>query len=98
MFVTTPERLTASGTTRALSRLPAARTMVAINRSRLSPADLASAVERCRDAHSQRAIGLPYDEQLAGMVGSGTYSLDALGGATRRAIKRLGLEVAERLV
>jgi MinD-like ATPase involved in chromosome partitioning or flagellar assembly len=98
VFVTTPEWLTASGTRRALSQLPAARTMVAVNKSRLAPAGLASALERCRDPRSQRVIGLPYDEQLAGMVGSGTFSLDALGGATRRAIKRLGLEVAERLV
>jgi len=32
------------------------------------------------------------------MLDTGTYTLDALDGPTRRAIKRLGLAVAERLV
>jgi hypothetical protein len=32
------------------------------------------------------------------MLDSGTYSLEALGRATRLAVKRLGLAVAEQLV
>jgi hypothetical protein len=39
-----------------------------------------------------------YDDQLATMLDSGTYTLEALGRPTRPAIKSLGLAVAEQLV
>ena len=48
--------------------------------------------------HLHRAVTIPYDEQLATMLDSGTYALEALGRRTRLAIKRLGLAVAEQLV
>ena len=40
---------------------------------------------------------IPYDERLATMLDTGTYSLDALDSPTRLAIKRLGLAVGEQL-
>jgi hypothetical protein len=45
-----------------------------------------------------RSVAVPYDEQLAGMLDSATYQLDALRRPTRSAIKRLGLAVCEQLV
>lgn len=43
------------------------------------------------------AVTLPYDEQLAAMLESRTYSLAPLAPSTRTAIKRLGVAVAEQL-
>ena len=41
---------------------------------------------------------LPYDDQLAAMLDSATYTLEALERPTRLAIKRAGLVAVERLV
>jgi hypothetical protein len=54
--------------------------------------------DRFRAEHLHRAVTIPYDEQLATMLDTGTYTLDALERPTRLAIKRLGLAVAEQLV
>ena len=54
--------------------------------------------DRFRAEHLHRAVTIPHDEQLATMLDSGTYTLEALGRPTRLAIKRLGLAVAEQLV
>jgi hypothetical protein len=43
-------------------------------------------------------VTIPHDEQLATMLDSGAYMLDALERPTRLAIKRLGLAVTEQLV
>jgi hypothetical protein len=43
-------------------------------------------------------VTIPYDEQLATMLDSGTYALEALGWRTRLAVKRLGLAVADQFV
>jgi hypothetical protein len=40
---------------------------------------------------------LPHDEQLATMLDSGCYALDALTRPTRVAIKQLGLSAGEQL-
>ena len=53
--------------------------------------------DRFRAEHLHRAVTIPYDEQLATMLDTGTYTLDALERPTRLAIKRLGLAVAEQL-
>ena len=53
---------------------------------------------RFRAEHLHRTVTIPYDEQLATMLDSGTYTLDALGRPTRMAIKQLGLAVTEQLV
>ena len=74
------------------------RTTVMVNKSRLRPADARAVEQRLCGRHSQRAVTIPYDEQLATMLDSGAYALEALDSSTRRAIKRLGLAVAEQLV
>jgi MinD superfamily P-loop ATPase len=98
LLVTTLEWLAARALLDALAQMPSERTTVLINKSQLRSTEVAVIEERWRGEHPQRTATIPYDEQLAGMLQTGTYMLDALGGATRRAIKRLGLTVAERLV
>jgi MinD-like ATPase involved in chromosome partitioning or flagellar assembly len=98
LLVTTPEWLAATPLLEAVAQLPPERSTVLINKSHLRAADVSVIEERWRGEHGQRTATIPYDEQLAGMLATGTYTLDALAGATRHAIKRLGLGVAERLV
>jgi MinD-like ATPase involved in chromosome partitioning or flagellar assembly len=43
-------------------------------------------------------LPIPHDEQLADMLDTGTYALEALSPPTRAAIKRLGREIAAKLV
>lgn len=96
VLVTTDDRVAAAAALDALAVLrQRERTTVAINRSRGS----ADAVELCFLAERpHQVVNLAHDEQLAGMLESGTYSLGALECRTRMAIKRLGLAVAEQLV
>jgi MinD-like ATPase involved in chromosome partitioning or flagellar assembly len=98
VLVITPPLICSSTVAMALERLEPERTTVVINQSLLRPADTALVEERWRDSHRHRVMSVPYDERLAGMLESGTYSLEALCGTTRRAIKRLGLGITERLV
>ena len=98
MLATTPEWLSTPVTLQALGELPAVRTTVMVNKSHRRPADARAVEQRLRDMHSRRAVTIPSDEQLATMLDSGVYALEALGSSTRRAIKRLGLAVAEQLV
>ena len=98
VLVTTPEWVTSSVVLEALSLLQHERTTVALNKSYLRSADVGMIEERFRAQHLHRAVTIPYDEQLATMLDSGTYSLDALKRPSRVAIKRLGLAVAEQLV
>ncbi len=97
VLVTTPEWVTATVVLEALTYLQHDRTTVALNKSMLHGADVSVIEERLRSEHLHRAVGIPYDEQLATMLDTGTYSLDALARPTRLAIKRLGLAVAEQL-
>jgi hypothetical protein len=46
----------------------------------------------------ERRVTIPYDERLARMLDSGTYSLSGLERRTRVPVKRLGLSAAELLV
>lgn len=98
VLVTTPEWVTSTVVLEALSHLQHDRTTVAINKSYLRSADAAAVEERFRAEHLHRSVTIPYDEQLATMLDSGTYTLDALERPTRLAIKRLGLAVTEQLV
>ena len=95
VLVTTPDWATSSAGLAALGHLRRReRTTVAINGSRAD----AGVEERFRDERPHQTVTIPYDEQLAAMLETGTYAMAALGSATRAAIKRLGLAVAERLV
>ena len=97
VLVTTPEWVTSTIVLDALSHLQHDRTTVALNKSYLRSADVRAIEDRFRAEHLHRAVTIPYDEQLATMLDSGTYTLDALERPTRLAIKRLGLAVAEQL-
>jgi MinD-like ATPase involved in chromosome partitioning or flagellar assembly len=98
VLVTTPEWITATVVLEALSHLQHDRTTVALNKSLLRSADIAVIEERFRAEHLHRSVTIPYDEQLATMLDTGTYTIDALSRRTRLQIKRLGLAVAEQLV
>lgn len=98
VLVTTPEWVTSSVVIEALSYLQHDRTTVALNKSLQRPADLPMIEQRFRSEQLYRSITIPYDEQLATTLDTGTYALDALGRRTRVAIKQLGLAVAEQLV
>jgi MinD-like ATPase involved in chromosome partitioning or flagellar assembly len=97
VLVTTPEWVTSSVVLDALAYLRHARATVAINKARRQPG-VEAIEDRFRAEHLHRAVSVPHDEQFATMLDSGTYSLDALRGPTRVAVKRLGAAVAEQLV
>jgi len=90
VLVTTPEWVTSSVVLEALSHMQHNRTTVAINKSRLE--------DRFRAQHLHLAVTLPYDDQLATMLDSASYALEALEWRTRLAVKRLGLAVADQLI
>jgi MinD-like ATPase involved in chromosome partitioning or flagellar assembly len=99
VLVTTPEWITASIVLDALVHLKHERTTVVVNKAHPRPAAELRAVEECfRRERLHRSVTIPYDERLAVMLDSGTYSLEALDRRTRLPIKRLGLAVAEQLV
>lgn len=98
VLVTTPEWVTASVVLEALSHLRHDHTTVVLNKSLLRSSDTSAIEEHFRAQHLHRSILVPYDEQLATMLDSGSYTLDALGRHTRVAVKLLGLAVAEQLV
>ena len=90
VLVTTPEWVTATVVLDALSHLQHDRTTVALNKSLLRAADVHVIEERFRAEHLHRSVTIPHDEQLATMLDTGTYALEALKRPTRLAIKRLG--------
>ena len=98
VLVTTPEWVTSSVVLEALAYLRHDHTTVAINKSVLDSSVVGVIEDRFRAEHLHRAVTVPYDEQLASMLDSRTYSLGALARRTRVAIKRLGLAVADQLV
>ena len=98
VLVTTPEWVTASVVLGALEHLQHERTTVVMNKSDpRSATELQAVDERFRQERLHRSVTVPYDEQLAVMLDSGTYALEALGRPTRLPVKRLGLAVAEQL-
>jgi MinD-like ATPase involved in chromosome partitioning or flagellar assembly len=98
VLVTTPEWVTSSVVLEALAYLRHDHTTVAINKSVMDSSAVGVIEDRFRAEHLHRAVTIPYDEQLASMLDSGTYTLEALARRTRLAIKRLGLAVADQLV
>ena len=99
VLVTTPEWITASVVLDALEHLKHERTVVVVNKAQPRPAAELKAVEECfRRARLHRSVTIPYDERLAVMLDTGTYSLEALERRTRLPIKHLGVAVAEQLV
>jgi len=99
VLVTTPEWVTASVVLGALEHLQHERTTVVMNKSApRSGAELRAVDDRFRRERLHRSVTIPYDERLAVMLDSGTYSLEAIARRTRVPIKRLGLAVAEQLV
>jgi MinD-like ATPase involved in chromosome partitioning or flagellar assembly len=98
VLVTTPEWVTSTVVLEALSYVRHDHTTVAINKSPKGSVSVGTIEDRFRAEHLRRAVTIPFDEQLATMLDSGTYSLDALGRPTRLAVKRLGLALADQLV
>ena len=99
VLVTTPEWISGSLVLSALQHLEHERTTVACNQFYARRrGDLAELERRLRERGLDRSVAIPHDDQLAAMLDSATYQLDALERPSRMAIKRLGLAVAEQLV
>jgi len=97
-LVTTQEWITSTVVLEALSHLRHDHTTVAVNKCHQRAAsDLLAIEERFRSERLHRSITIPYDEQLAAVLDTGTYQLEALERRTRVAVKRLGLAVGEQL-
>jgi MinD-like ATPase involved in chromosome partitioning or flagellar assembly len=99
VLVTTPEWVTSAAVIAALEHVEHDRTTVACNKFHArGAADLRELERRLRERRLHGSVAIPHDDQLAAMLDSGTYQLDALERTSRMAIKRLGLAVAEQLV
>jgi MinD-like ATPase involved in chromosome partitioning or flagellar assembly len=98
VLVTTPEWVTATVVLDALDYVKHDHTTVVINKASVDSTAIGAIEDRLRAERLHRAVTIPYDDQLATMLDSGTYVLDALGRRSRLAIKRLGLAVADQLV
>lgn len=99
MLVTTPEWVTGTVVLAALEHLEHDRTTVACNKFHArGPGDLQELERHLRERRLHRSVAIPYDEQLATMLDTASYSLEALPRASRMAWKRLGLGVTEQLV
>jgi MinD-like ATPase involved in chromosome partitioning or flagellar assembly len=97
--VTTPEWITSTSVSSALHHLDLARAVVILNQCRWNRAEDRRAAAGHFAAHRlARHVTIPYDGQLRTMLDTGTFTLDALGRATRLPIKELGVEIAEQLV
>jgi putative peptide zinc metalloprotease protein len=99
VFVTTPEWVTSSAVLAALEHLEHERTTVAVNKFHARrQSDLNDLERRLQERRLHRSIAIPHDDQLAAMLDTGTYQLEALARSSRMAIKRVGLAVTEQLV
>jgi MinD-like ATPase involved in chromosome partitioning or flagellar assembly len=99
VLVTTPEWVPSTAALAALEHLHPERTTVACNKFHARrPGDLRELERRLRERGLRRSVAIPHDDQLAAMLDSATYQLEALERTSRTAIKRLGLAVAEQLV
>ena len=100
VLVTTPEwvtELARAGRARAPRARAHHRGVQQVLRARAA-ATCASSSAGCASERLHRSVAIPYDDQLAAMLDTATYQLDALERTSRMAIKRLGLAVAEQLV
>ena len=114
LLVTTPEYVTAEKVLGALRYLNAEAGWdsggdeESINRKRLTvvlnraPSERSGDRQVIESAFRRFGIGrhvtIPYDDRLRVMLDSATYSLDALRRDTRLPVKRLGVEVVEKLI
>ena len=114
LLVTTPEYVTAEKVLGALRYLNAEAGWdsggdeESINRKRLTvvlnraPSERSGDRQVIESAFRRFGIGrhvtIPYDDRLRVMLDSATYSLDALRRETRLPVKRLGVEVVEKLI
>jgi MinD-like ATPase involved in chromosome partitioning or flagellar assembly len=99
VLVTTPEWVAGSAVVAALEYLEHENTTVACNKFHArGPGDMHALSRRLDERRLHRCIALRYDDQLAYMLDTGTYQLDALERTSRSAIKRLGISVCEQLV
>jgi MinD-like ATPase involved in chromosome partitioning or flagellar assembly len=99
MLVTTPESAASSVVLAAFQDLHQERTILAVNKFYArGPADLRALERRLRERGLHRSVAIPHDDQLAAMLDTATYQLEALERTSRVAIKRLALAVAEQLV
>jgi MinD-like ATPase involved in chromosome partitioning or flagellar assembly len=99
VLVTTPEWISGSLVLSALEHLEHARTTVACNKFYARRrGDLRELERRLRERGLDRSVAIPHDDQLAAMLDTATYQVDALERTSRMAIKRLGVAVAEQLV
>jgi MinD-like ATPase involved in chromosome partitioning or flagellar assembly len=98
VLVTTPEWVTSTAVIAALEHVEHRRTTVACNKFHArGPGDLRELERRLRERRLHQSVAIPHDNQLAAMLDTATYQLEALERSSRLAIKRLGLAVAERL-
>lgn len=99
VLVATPESVAGSAVLTALEQLDHKRRIVATNKFYAHrTAHLRELERRLRERRLDRSVAIPYDDQLAAMLDTGTYHLGALERNSRVAIKRLALAVAEQLV
>jgi MinD-like ATPase involved in chromosome partitioning or flagellar assembly len=99
VLVTTPEWVTSAAVSAALEHVEHERTTVACNKFYArGPGDVRELERLLRERRLHRSVAIRYDDQLATMLDTATYHLDALERTTRMTIKRLGLAVAEQLV
>ena len=99
VLVTTPEWVAGSAVIAALEHLEHERTTVACNKFHArGPGDMRALERRLQERRLHRSHAIPYDRQLAAMLDTATYQLDALERTTRTAIKQLGLNIHEQLV
>jgi MinD-like ATPase involved in chromosome partitioning or flagellar assembly len=99
VLVTTPEWITGSLVLSALEQLEHERTAVACNKFYARRrGDLRELERRLRERGLHRSVAIPHDDQLASMLDTATYQLDALERPSRMAITRLAVAVAEQLV
>jgi MinD-like ATPase involved in chromosome partitioning or flagellar assembly len=114
LLVTTPEYVTADKVLRALRYLTAEagwdsggddeslnrkRLTVVLNRAPSRRSGDRQVIESAfRRFGVGRHVTIPYDDRLRVMLDSATYSLSALDRSTRLPVKRLGVEVVEKLI
>ncbi len=98
VLVTTPEWVTSQVVLGALEHLSHERITVVVNKAVSSRGvDLGQIERRFSEQRLHRSRTLPLDQRLQVMLDSGTYELQDLSRPTRKAIKLLGVTVAEQL-
>ena len=101
VLVTTPESVASTAVFTALRHLHQERTIVVANKFHARrAADLRELERRLRERRMPRPIAIPYDDQLAAMLDTATYHLDALERTSRIATQtpRRGSRRAARLM